>query len=41
VLTIVVSLFLPTDTEVRTLSERKPASKQAAVQPALSGADGD
>lgn len=40
-LTIVVSLMLPSDAEVRRLSERKPAAKQPVPQPALAGADGD
>jgi FSR family fosmidomycin resistance protein-like MFS transporter len=41
ILTIVVSLLLPSDADVKILTERKPASKRPSVQPALSGADGD
>jgi hypothetical protein len=40
-LTIVASLLLPSDAEVKILTEREPASKRPAPQPALSSADGD
>ncbi len=40
-LTIIVALFLPSDGEVKILSERKAAKANPVPQPALSGADGD
>jgi FSR family fosmidomycin resistance protein-like MFS transporter len=39
--TIIVALFLPSDGEVKILSERKAAKANPVPQPVLSGADGD
>lgn len=40
-LTIIVSMLLPSDAEVKILTERKPAKFDAALHPALPAVDGD